>query len=64
MKLFLVTLFYIPPRRKSPCELDVKLCFVCTFIFLGLELSLLDMCRQEGVWDYAAMTEERFLLGV
>ena len=64
MRLLLITLFYTPPGRKNPHELDVKLCFVCTFIFLGLKLSLLDMCRQEGVWEYAAMTEEHFLLGV
>lgn len=64
MKLLLGTLFYTPPGRKNPCQLDVKLCFVCKMIFLGLKLSLLDMCKQEGVWDYAAMTEESFLLGV
>jgi len=64
MKLLLVTLFYTLPGRENPHEFYVKLCFVCTFIFLHLKLSLLDMCRQEGVWDYAAMPEDCFLLGV
>lgn len=64
MKLLLVTLFALHLEEKNPCELDTKTCFVWTLISLGLKLSLLDMCRQEWVWEYAAMTEEHFLLGV
>lgn len=64
MKVLLVSLFALHLEEKKSLWIGCEDLFVWTFISLGLKLSLLDMCWQELVWEYAVMTEEHFLLGV